>query len=403
MPHLPNPCGLAKHLIRVLAVASLVCLGLASCGGGGDSTPPTLASVGDLLFHDQTLSASGRLACASCHSPQQGNADPAGTLLPLGGPNLDQQGFRSSPSLSYLNSNTAFSLNFGSAQGGFTWDGHSDSRRAQAATPLLNPAELANTSVADVVAKLKAAAYFPSFLAVLRLDASASDQAIFDGVTVALEAYQAQDSDFARFNSKFDQFLDGQVALSAQEARGLALFNDTNTGNCVACHASAPGPDGSRPLFTGFSYFALGLPRNAAITANADPTFFDLGLCGPKRSDLAAQTALCGQFKVPTLRNIALTAPYFHNGVIQTLEEAVNFYATRDSDPAHWYPLVAGVPDMFNDLPPAFRANVVQFAPFGLVAGNPRLGVQDTADIVAFLRTLTDNLNLPARGSKVGQ
>ncbi|MEO6624640.1 MAG: cytochrome c peroxidase [Burkholderiaceae bacterium] len=403
MPHLPNPSSLAKRVIRSLAVASVACFGLASCGGGGTSTPPTLASVGDQIFHDRSLSASGRLACASCHSPQHGNADPAGTLLPLGGPNLDQQGLRSSPSLSYLSSNTAFSLNLGFAQGGFTRDGRFDSRKAQATTPLLNSAELANNSVADVVAKLKAAAYFPSFRVALRLDSSAGDQIIFDGIAAALEAYQAEDSDFARFNSKFDQFLDGQVALSAQEARGLALFNDNNTGNCVACHASAPGPDGSRPLFTGFSYFALGLPRNTAIVANADPNFFDLGLCGPKRTDLAAQTSLCGQFRVPTLRNIALTAPYFHNGVIQTLEEAVNFYATRDSEPAHWYPLVGGVPDMFNDLPLTLRGNVVQFAPFGLVGGSPRLSAQDVADLVAFLRTLTDRLDLPARSSKVGQ
>ena len=403
MPHLHSLSNVATRVMHSFVVVTVACLGLASCGGGGKSTPPTLASIGELIFHDRSLSASGRLACVSCHSEQQAHADPAGTVLPLGGPNLDQQGFRSSPSLSYHNSNPAFDLNLGFPQGGFTWDGRFDSRKAQAATPFLNPTELANASVADVAAKLRVAAYFPSFLVALRLDSSAGDQTIFDGITQALEAYQAEDTDFARFNSKYDMFLDGQVALSAQEARGLALFNDNNTGNCVACHTSAAGPDGSRPLFTGFSYFALGLPRNPAITANADPNFFDLGLCGPKRTDLAAQTSLCGQFKVPTLRNVALTAPYYHNGVIQTLEEVVNFYATRDSDPAHWYPLVGGVPDMFNDLPPAFRGNVVQFAPFGLVGGSPRLNPQDVADLVAFLRTLTDQVDLPARSSKVGQ
>jgi cytochrome c peroxidase len=109
------------------------------------------------------------------------------------------------------------------------------------------------------------------------------------------------------------------------------------------------------------------------------------------RTDLSHRTDLCGMFKVPTLRNVALTAPYFHNGVMATLEEAVAFYATRDSDPARWYPTVGGVVQRFNDLPPAYRGNVTQQAPFGPAApGGPRLSPQDVQDIVSFLGTLTD-------------
>ena len=162
--------------------------------------------------------------------------------------------------------------------------------------------------------------------------------------------------------------------------------------------------DGSRPLFTNFSYAALGLPRNTAIRANADPAFFDMGLCGPKRTDLAARTELCGQFKVPTLRNIALSAPYFHNASVATLEDAVSFYATRDTDPARWYPLVDGQPERFNDLPPALRGNVIQTAPFGQARGAaPRLSAQDVADLAAFLRTLSDDLSAPAGSPTVAR
>jgi len=113
---------------------------------------------------------------------------------------------------------------------------------------------------------------------------------------------------------------------------------------------------------TDFTYDALGAPRNAAIPANADPLTFDLGLCQrpgleaalPKSVPLAS---LCGAFKVPTLRNIAVRAPYFHNGAIATLRDAVAFYATRDTDPKRWYPtLKTGEPDKFNDLPSAYKA-----------------------------------------------
>jgi cytochrome c peroxidase len=170
----------------------------------------------------------------------------------------------------------------------------------------------------------------------------------------------------------------------------------------TSCHSSAVGPDGSRPLFTNFTYHALGLPRNAAIQANRDPNVYDMGLCGPTRTDLAYRVDLCGKFKVPTLRNIALSAPYFHNASASTLEQAVSFYATRDLDPARWYPLVNKRPDKFNDLPLGFRGNVTQTPPFGVLPGNkPRLSTQDVADLTAFLRTLTDDVNAPAGSARV--
>jgi cytochrome c peroxidase len=107
---------------------------------------------------------------------------------------------------------------------------------------------------------------------------------------------------------------------------------------------------------------------------------------------LTARTDLCGQFKIPTLRNIAITAPYFHNSAIDTLTNAVRFYATRDSNPALWYPTVNGVVVKFNDLPTNLRANVpVNRAPF-----NSNLSAQEIDDIVAFLLTLTDDRTAPA-------
>lgn len=368
-------------------------------------TIATRASIGELAFHDTTLSAGNNLACSSCHARNTGLADPTGTFLPLGGPQRNQQGTRSSPSLAYLGTNTAFSFNAdGKPHGGFFWDGRADGRVAQAAGPLLNPAEMANPSIDAIATTLKRAPYYADLLRVFQLPANATSTSLFNALTQSLAAYQANDTDFMRFNSRYDQFLDGRATLTAAETRGLNLFNDPQRGNCANCHDSRTGPDGARPLFTNFSYHALGLPRNRAIAANADPNFYDMGLCGPVRQDLQLRVDLCGMFKVPTLRNVAVSAPYFHNASTSSLEIAVGFYATRDIDPARWYPLVNGRPDKFNDLPLGLRGVVEQGAPFSPgPGGRPRLSPQDVADLVAFLRTLTDDLNAPAATSRVNR
>lgn len=382
-------------------------LALSACGGGGSSsdstataqgvpaaTSPTDAdrvAVGDKLFHDPRLSAAGNLACAGCHVAARGHADAEGVFLPLGGPALDQQGLRSSPSLNYLNANRPFNFDSqGRPVGGFTWDGRADTRAAQALGPLLAANEMAHADTAAVVARVRSLSSFEDLRFAYSLGASPNDAQVLQALQLALQAYQAGDPDYELFTSKFDAVQDGRASFTAQEARGLALFNNPQQGNCATCHPSAPQGTQTRAQFTNFGYFALGVPRNRS-TATADPSFFDMGLCGPVRTDLAHRTDLCGKFKVPTLRNVALTAPYFHNGTMATLEDVVGFYATRDTDPARWYPTVNGAVDKFNDLPLAYRSNVNQQNPFGLQPGQaPRLSPQEVQDIVAFLRTLTD-------------
>ncbi len=360
-------------------------------GSAATATEAARVAAGDLLFHDTRLSAAGNLACASCHVQARGHADADGVFLPLGGPALDQQGLRSSPTLDYLGDNRAFAFdNQGRPSGGFTWDGRADSRAAQTLGPLLAANEMAHASSAAVVARVRTLPYFAQLLSASALDTAASDAQVLQALQQALQSYQAGDPDYQAFTSKFDAVQDGRASFTAQESRGLNIFNSPQQGNCASCHTSTPPPGQTRALFTNFGYFALGVPRNRSA-ATADPAFFDMGLCGPVRTDLAHRTDLCGKFKVPTLRNVALTAPYFHNGAVTTLQDAVSFYATRDIDPARWYPVVDGVVDKFNDLPVAYRGNVDQQPPFGLQPGQPpRLSAQDVQDLAAFLRTLTD-------------
>jgi cytochrome c peroxidase len=256
---------------------------------------------------------------------------------------------------------------------------------------------MANGTAAGVAAKLSVANYVADFQTLFGSSVfNDADQAFMDA-RLALQAFQRESPQFAPFSSKYDYFLAGLATFTAQELRGLALFNDPGKGNCAGCHPSGKRAGGLPPLFTDFTYDNLGVPRNADIPTNADPNYFDLGLCGPARSDLVADhDDLCGAFKVPTLRNVQLTAPYFHNGKYATLKQVVEFYVRRDTHPEEFYPLGGnGQPQKFNDLPPQYAINVnTTEVPYDRQPGDePALTAVEIDDVVVFLNTLTDGYN----------
>jgi cytochrome c peroxidase len=211
---------------------------------------------------------------------------------------------------------------------------------------------------------------------------------------LTLEAFQQSPRDFYPFTSRYDAYLRKKGDLSAQELRGLAAFNDPHRGNCNHCHRSGI-VHGKFPEFTDFGFVALGVPRNTSLPVNRDPKFFDLGLCGPLRSDLKTHREYCGEFRAPPLRNVALRRVFFHNGALHELRDAVRFYATRDTKPSAWYPRASGK-FPYDDLPPEFRANVNQEPPFGRKPGQaPALTSAEIDDVIAFLQTLTDEDVMP--------
>lgn len=350
------------------------------------------AELGEQIFSDPTLSASGRLSCAGCHNEAKAHGPDNDLAVQLGGPLLDQQGNRSAPSTNYLSFNTAFFFAAdGTPTGGFFWDGRASSLQDQASHPLLAANEMANASKADVVDKLSRASYADVFRQVFGADIFSRPDDAFDRLTLALQAYQREGTDFRAFTSKYDEFLRGNVSLSDQELRGLALFNSPTKGNCQACHPSAKGADGRFPLFTDFSYDNLGVPRNTALTQNADPAFYDLGLCA--RADLPNRPDLCGAFKVPSLRNVGLRQAIFHNGRFKTLKEALTFYVQRDTNPEKWYALNPdGSVNKFDYLPAQYRGNVnTTEAPYNRQPGDaPALSDAEVDDVIVFLQTLTD-------------
>ncbi|MBC7574525.1 MAG: c-type cytochrome [Herminiimonas sp.] len=401
---------------RALARLSLaaVLTGLTACGGGS-STPPavdaasaatpsvqaaiTVSGLGKLIFRDASLSASGRLACASCHNPDRAHAQTNDLAAQLGGPDLATQGSRAAPSLRYLNLTPRFSLAAdGTPSGGFDRDGRAQTLAEQAQRPFLAAHEMANDDPAAVIAKLQQAAYAEQFRAVFGASIFDDPATAFDRVLLALQQYQNQDPAFHPFDSKYDQFIAGKLVLDPAELRGLALFNNQAKGNCAACHTSAKGADGRPPLFTDFSFDNLGVPRNAALAVNADPAHFDLGLCGPDRTDLTARRDLCGAFKVPTLRNVATRHVFFHNGRFSNLRDVVGFYVRRDTNPEQWYPTAAdGTVLKFDDMPPELRGNVnMTEGSYNRHPGDaPALSAAEIDDVVRFLATLTDGYRIP--------
>jgi cytochrome c peroxidase len=363
-----------------------------------------LTELGRKLFFDPGLSASGKQACSSCHDPHHAFGPASAAPIEMGGPHLDLPGLRAVPSLRYIQAVPAFNEHFHDSDdegdesvdngptGGLTWDGRVDHGVDQAKIPLLSPFEMANKDAGAITANLRKAAYADEFRATF-------GDAVFDhpddalaAAAEALGTFEQGSADFYPYSSRYDAFLAGKATLTAQEMHGLDLFEDEAKGNCASCHLSRPANDGEPPQFTDFGLIAVSVPRNPAIPANADPAYFDLGLCGPLRTDFKGRAEYCGLFRTPSLRNVALRKSFFHNGYFHTLRDAVAFYATRDTDPGHWYSRNAdGSVKVNDDLPKPYWPNLNQDPPFGKKPGDkPALTDAEIDDIVVFLGTLTD-------------
>jgi len=411
----------------VIAIAAISIAGFAAPANtaGADGVHPgplsraqafaraaALTALGRKMFFDPALSASGKQACSSCHDPHHAFGPASASPVEMGGPNLDQPGVRAVPSLRYLQSAPAFTEHFYDSEdegdesvdngptGGLTWDGRADHGKDQAKIPLLSPFEMANKNAAAVTAGLRRSAYVDDFKASFGDDVFDHPDDALDAAAEALGTFEQSAADFYPYSSRYDSYLAGKATLTAQELHGRALFEDETKGNCASCHLSEPANDGEPPQFTDFGLIAIAVPRNPAIPANADPAYFDLGLCGPLRTDFKGRTEYCGLFKTPTLRNVALRKSFFHNGEFYTLRDAVAFYASRDTDPGRWYPKNAdGMVKKYDDLPKTYWANLNLDPPFDgkKPGGKPALDDAEIDDIVAFLQTLTDADQLAAK------
>lgn len=361
-----------------------------------------MQSLGEKIFNDTSLSEPRGTACANCHQAKTGFANLNGSRIgvPLGSlPN--SFGMRSVMPNSYSSFTPPFGFRVNGADvdpvGGLFWDGRADTLAQQAQMPFLAANEMNNKDGAAVIAKIAAGPYAKQMTDVFGKDVFKNSTTAFARVGQAIAAFESSTL-FAAFSSRYDGYLRGEVKFTPSESNGMKLFMDSGKGNCASCHLMNPAS--SQPsdnLFTDFAHYATGIPRNKAIPANANPSYFDLGLCGPQRSKPALTANVptsvgiekfCGTFKMPSLRNVAERQVFMHNGVFNNLHDVVRFYSTRNSDPKRWY----GPTGQPNDLPSAYLANIVNDrAPLNRPANaGPALSDREIDDLVAFLKTLSD-------------
>jgi len=396
---------------KIIGIVFFSCL-LTACYSDDQTASTTelsqSARLGKQLFEDKGLSASGLQSCESCHDPAMNFVDPAQGAVSMGGLAMDLPGLRNAPSLRYTKFIPPFHFDedSGAPVGGQFSDGRVNTLAEQAAKPFTSSFEMANKDAAEFFERLKTRPYFQDFVDLYGENGLNDPEAALTKVAEAIAAFESEAPEFQPFSSKFDYWLKGQAQLSARELNGWRIFNDPDKGNCAACHPSSK-TQGLPPMFTDFTYDNLGVPRNEAIAANNENNsldyvplngddrhdYYDLGLCGPLRENLASDTTLCGAFRVPTLRNVANTAPYFHNGRFNTLRETLDFYVRRDTNPEMFYPPNApGEVEKFDDLPLRFHDNVnTHEAPYNRQRGEaPALNDDEIEDLIAFLCTLTD-------------
>jgi cytochrome c peroxidase len=289
-------------LLTAIALASTV-----SIVNAGDALPteapapadnpttPAKVALGRMLYHDPRLSSMGTVSCSSCHNTMLGGEDNRPVAMGVNG----QTGGRSAP--------TVWNAAFNAVQ---FWDGRAPTLEAQAAGPVTNPIEMGMKSWDDVVARLESIEGYKKAFA----DAFGGNAISKDTATKAIAAYERT---LITPNSPYDRYVTGEKsALTEQQERGM---NKAVELGCTGCHS---GPAFNGPgMFQKFPVHSNGMYQAKYHFGN------DLGL-----AEVTKKPGDEHLFKVPTLRNIALTAPYFHNGSVKTLEEAVKIMAKLQLD-----------------------------------------------------------------------
>lgn len=335
--------------------------------------------LGSDIYFDTNLSDPDGQSCSSCHLPSAGFAEPDQNLPVSEGVIPGRFGGRNAPSASYAKFFPEFVLKGKTnASGGQFWDGRASNLTEQAKGPFLNPVEMNNLKpgeadhvgkarvLLDIVNNQTYGATFVQECGSVDFESQTSIDAAYNCMATAIGAFE-ETNELSPFTSKFDAVQAGLATFTAQEQDGFSLFR--GRGKCSNCHSTKALNNEPEPIFTDFNYHNIGLPHNPEIDVllgSVQPP--DLGI--GSRADIQ-EPALYGKFKTTHLRNVELTAPYMHNGVLKTLKEVVNFYNTRDIEGV-WPP--AEVPDNMD----------------GQFLGN--LGLTDAEEdaIVAFMLTLTD-------------
>lgn len=346
-----------------------------------------LELLGEALFSDPNLSQNRSQACATCHSPDRAFTDPRIAPGTTGAVSLGDDGRslgdRNAPTAAYARFSPTFHITpEGKAIGGQFLDGRAATLEDQAGGPPLNPLEMAMPDKASVVARLKATKrYVEDFEALFGAGVLNDAESGFAAMTKAIAAFERTEA-FAPFSSKYDRFLRGEAKLTEAEELGRVLFFSNQFTNCSQCHRLKAAGGALGETFTDYSYHNIGTPPNPAVRAanGLGADHVDRGLLeNPQVKD----PAQAGKFKVPTLRNVAVTAPYMHNGVFEDLKTVIQFYNKYNSrnpksqiNPETGQPW--GAPEVADTLS-------MKELELGSALKDERINA-----LVAFLKTLTD-------------
>ncbi|MEP2715413.1 cytochrome c peroxidase [Pseudophaeobacter sp.] len=365
--------------------AALAALALSCSDGFAQQALSPMEALGEALFHDENLSLNRSQSCASCHDPEAGFSDPrrsAEGAFSLGddGSSL---GNRNAPTASYASFIPAFhQAEDGDWVGGLFWDGRAADLAEQAGGPPLNPIEMGLPNKAMLVQRLQEdPSYVQRFDALFAAGVLEEAEHGFTAMTQAIAAFE-RSAVFAPFDSKYDRYLAGKEEFTKEEELGRTLFFSEQFTNCNQCHQLRSSPMGAQETFSDYSFHNIGVPRNPAVVQEAGMAadFVDDGLlANPKVNDPAQR----GKFRTPTLRNVAVTSPYMHNGVFQNLRTVVLFYNQFNSK-AEAARINPETQEIWGAPPVPGTLSVKE------LTHGPALDDRRMDALVAFLRTLTD-------------
>ena len=348
------------------------------------------AELGATLFFDPGLSASGEQSCATCHAPEHAFTDRRGrdiaAAVSLGGDG-HSLGDRNAPTITYA----AFVPDFhrqpdGVYVGGLFWDGRARDLAEQAGGPPLNPIEMAMRDKRDVVRVLEDSAFYRASLkANYGEDVFDDTEQAYAAITDAIATFE-REPEFATFDSRYDRALRGEIELTPEEELGRTLFFSEQFTNCNTCHQLRTSPTDPRETFSNYEYHNIGVPEHAALrglnSKSGEHGFHDDGLAENPLLD-APDESLRGRFRTPSLRNVAVTGPYMHNGIFNDLRTVILFYNKYNSR-AEKRQINPETGERWRE--PEVTANLSLVE----LEKGPALNDQRIDALLAFLRALTD-------------
>ncbi|MBX9459273.1 MAG: c-type cytochrome [Rhizobium sp.] len=328
--------GIYRALLLAGVAAGMLAAARVTVGLADTNPYATPAKLGEALFHDPNLSKNRTQSCATCHMPARAFSDRndthSGNAVSLGD---DGRSFgdRNAPSATYAALTPPFHRDGdGAWVGGQFWDGRASTLEDQAGGPPLNPVEMGMADEKAVAARIaERADYIKAFKAFYGRDVMADPAKTFAAATSAIASFERTPA-FSPFDSRYDRYLRGEVKFTDQEELGRTLFFSKQFTNCSLCH-DVKARDGriEGATFTSYKYFNIGVPRNpdARKLNGAKPDDLDLGLAA--NPHVGGDPRERGKFKTPSLRNVAVSAPYMHNGVFNDLKTVILFYNKYNS------------------------------------------------------------------------